>query len=133
MTFDESELRELLTCYTVPVPPETLVRRTKVRMYREQATLAAAPAAGGQWIFALTGLALMMALCLFYTLMVETVLQFFVPAGVAFYLQKSLMVLTAAGGTFIAAIFVLMAMKYVLAPRAQNPAYDYVRIIGNRE
>lgn len=128
MTFDESELRELLKCYTVPEPPETLVRRTKQRMYREQAVLAAVPAAGGQWIFALTGLALMMTLCLFYMLMVETVLQFFVPASVVFYLQKSLMVLTAAGGTFIAGIFVLLAMKYVLTPRAQKPAYNYVRV-----
>ena len=125
LTFDESELKKLLACYTVAEPPESLVERTRERMYREQAALSVSPAPSGHWVLVLTGAAVLMGLCLFYTLMVETILQLFVPAGVIFYLQKSLIVLTAAGGSIIAGLCTLLALRYFMLSRTQEPAYEW--------
>lgn len=127
LTFDESELKYLLACCIVPEPPEALIRKTRERLYREQASLVAAPAAEGYWILALTGLALAMALCVFYTFMVESILQLLVPAEIGLYLQKSLVVLTAAGGSMIAAIFTMFAFRYFMLARSGQPACAVVR------
>ena len=120
MTFDESELKELFACYTVPEPPAALVARTKRHMYREMAAASAVPATRAHWILVLTGLTVVMTLCLFYTMTVGTILRFIVPADMVYYLKQSLVILTAAGTTFIAGMFMILALKYLTLSRYEH-------------
>lgn len=110
--FDDAEFKALLTCYTIPEPPEDLIARTTLRMSEELTHPVAAQACREVWVFVLTGLAVVMSLCLFYMFTVGTILQFVVPAWMALYLRQSLLVFTAVGTSVIAGAFMTLLLKY---------------------
>jgi hypothetical protein len=118
--FDQDELRELLDCFDAPEPPDLLVARTMESMRVELASRAVAPAPQGAWVFGLAGLSIAMSLCVFYVLTVGTVLQYFAPTWMAYYLQKSLLVFTAVGGVVVAGAFMTLVLKHVANTNARH-------------
>ena len=117
--FDDAELRALFSCFGTPEPSAGLIRETKEQMRRELVQVIA-PAATGSWVLVLAGLAVAMSLCLFYMFTVGTLLQLVVPVWMVYYLQKSLLVFTALGGTVIAGAVMAMILKLAPKPRTAS-------------
>ena len=100
--FNDNELRKLLQCYEVDEPRPELVSQTKNLMREEVVKCAAETEESTQWVFTLVLLGVLMSLCLFYMLTVGTILHFTLPSNLMEWLNRSLYVLSAAGGCLLA-------------------------------
>ncbi len=113
-SFDK-ELRDILCAYDVGEPGMDLLQRTRQSMHEELIiqTSPAAMTAQSQtrWAFLLAGLAIAMSLCIFYMLTVGTILWFVLPADIFVYLRHAMYAFTAAGGSVLAGILIMMIIK----------------------
>ena len=109
--YDDNELRELLLHYEVCEPSPELLANTKRLMYEEITKLSTAPSRQAEWVLMLVGLSIMMSLCIFYTFTVGTILKFTLPSYLTEFLRHSLFAFTAAGGSFLAGLFMLFFFK----------------------
>lgn len=97
----DNELKKLLAAYTVDEPDIELVAATKTAVHRELAPAIAVAPERNKWVFVLAGLALSMALCVFYMITVGAALRFFLPDNLVTYIRYSVFVcMTFGGGMF---------------------------------
>ena len=97
----DNELKKLLDAYTVDEPDFALVAATKTAVHREMAPAIAVSPARNKWVFVLAGLALSMALCMFYMITVGAALRFILPENLVTYIRYSVVVcMTFGGGMF---------------------------------
>jgi|GEM_PF-3587633 len=111
----DKELRDILCGYEIKEPDFDLMRRTRQKMHAELAlqtspALAQAPSQT-RWVFMLAGLAIAMSLCIFYMLTVGTILWFVLPANMLHYLRHSMYAFTAAGGSVLAGVLIVLFLK----------------------
>ena len=116
--FNNKELREILLFYEVREPGSALVKRTKRLMHSEIAQISTAVSYQAEWVLMLVGLAIAMSLCLFYMFTVGTILWFVLPANLVALLRHSMYAFTAAGGSFLAGVFIVLFFKQFQAQQA---------------
>lgn len=120
---NDNNLRKLLLMYEVEEPSLELVVETKRLMHEELNQLSTAPSLQAKWVVMLVGLAFVMAMCLFYTFTVGTILSFTLPANIAELLHYTLYAFTAAGGIFVAGVLMIFYFKQLSVPRLEMSSY----------
>ena len=120
---NDKDLRTLLLMYEVQEPPIELVVETKRLMHEELEQLSTAPSLQAKWVVMLVGLAFVMALGLFYTFTVCTILSFTLPANIAEVLHYTLYAFTAAGGISVAGILMIFYFKQLSMSRLEMSSY----------
>jgi len=116
--FNNKELREILLFYEVREPGSALVNSTKRLMHSEIAQISTVVSYQAEWVLMLVGLAIAMSLCLFYMFTVGTILWFVLPANLVALLRHSMYAFTAAGGSFLAGVFIVFFFKQFQAQQA---------------
>ncbi|MFC1552476.1 hypothetical protein ACFL6P_07930 [Candidatus Latescibacterota bacterium] len=111
----DKELRDILCGYEIREPGFDLMKRTSQKMHEEltaQTSPALAPVQSqAGWVFMLAGLAIAMSLCLFYMLTVGTILWFVLPANMLDFLRHLMYAFTAAGGSVLAGVLIVLLLK----------------------
>lgn len=106
--WNEHELRTLFAAWEVPEPCPALVERTKRLMVEELVFLAApAPARINGWAAALLGLSVVLALNMFYAIVIGIFVRLFLPTEWAHIFTRSLIVFSAAGMFMLAGMFMI--------------------------
>jgi hypothetical protein len=123
-THDDNEIKELLACFSVKGANKELIDRTVQFMHEETVNLVVYPVKQGTWIMVLTGLAVIMSICLFYMLTVGTILIYIVPPYLVNFLRYSLFVFTAVCGFILVGAFVMFYLKHLYNHRWSG---DFVR------
>jgi len=108
---DDSGLRSILSVYKVCDPPDDLVGRTKLLMCNEIVLSAEAPACQYRWAMALTGLAFVLILNLFYILTVGTVLRMTLSTEFAGILEHMTVAFSVAEGCLLAVTIMVFYFK----------------------
>ncbi len=121
--FDEQELRTLLAAYEICEPPAALVQQTVILMRKELArSVVLVPDRQRQWVMAVLGSAVILALSFFYMLSVGTVLRMVVPPQFAVYLSHSLYAFTAAELCLITGTLMVLCLRNVKRSRSLSMA-----------
>jgi len=116
--WNEEKMRALFRAYEVCEPGDLLVERTKRLMRAELACQTApVPVRLHGWMGALLGIALLLALNLFYALTVGTLLRFTLPPEWMHILTRSMFICAAAGicmiaGTLLIVVFTQLRPAY---------------------
>ena len=109
--FIDNELKKLLAGYIVDGPGHDLIMDTKFAVHREMISATDVSTARDKWVFVLSGLALSMALCLFYMITVGAVLRFILPENLVEYVRYSFIVCTTFGGSMFALTMLLAGYR----------------------
>lgn len=109
--YDEHEIHNFLLHYKVITPDQELVNRTKHLMRQEAARRLPAGAWQKGWLYALVSISIVMSLSIFYTLTIGTILSFTLPPYMMEFLRQSVVAFTAAGGCFMAGLFMIFFFK----------------------
>ncbi|MFC1538184.1 hypothetical protein ACFL6H_02065 [Candidatus Latescibacterota bacterium] len=107
----DKEIRDILLAFEVGEPGFNLINRTRRKMHEEMTLRTSAAPSQAGWILMLAGLAIAMSLCLFYMLTVGTILWFVLPANMLEYLLHSMYAFTAAGGSVLAGVLIVLFFK----------------------
>lgn len=110
-SFDDNDLREFLLNYDVCEPSLELVALTKQLMHEELLQPAAIPVKLEKWVLLLVGLSVVMSLCLFYIFTIVTILRFTLSSYMQVFLYHTLYAFTAAGGSLIAGLIMVLYFK----------------------
>ena len=111
---DENELRDFLLLYKINPPSSEVVNRTKRFMREEMVKISPDLTWQGRWIFMLVSLSLILSMCIFYLLTVETIFSLILPSYMFNFLYHSIFVfvLTIGGACFLIGLFINLCIQF---------------------
>ncbi|MFC1650700.1 hypothetical protein ACFL2X_03950 [Candidatus Latescibacterota bacterium] len=121
----DNELRNILLAYEIREPGFDLINRTRRKMHEEMTLRTSAASSQTGWVLMLAGLAIAMSLCLFYMLTVGTILWFVLPASMLEYLRHSMYAFTAAGGSVLAGVLIVLFFKQFQAQHTLRTSHVF--------